>query len=69
MKKIILTRDGHLGKSGRKFNFPDERADYLVRIGAAKYFIPLGEAHTGPAADEYEPKQAIVKRPHKKKKK
>lgn len=68
MKKIILTRDGHLGKSGRKFNFPDERADYLVRIGAAKYFIQLGAA-----ADEekqpYEPKQAVVKRTYKKKKK
>lgn len=66
MKKIILTRDGHLGKEGRKFNFPDERADYLVRIGAAKYLMTITEIKE---EQSYEPKQAIVKRSHKKKKK
>lgn len=66
MKKIILTRDGHLGKKGRKFIFPDERADYLVRIGAAKYFVSITEIKT---EQPDEPKQAIVKRTYKKKKK
>lgn len=68
MKKIILTRDGHLGKRGRKFIFPDDRADYLVRIGAAKYFVQLGAA-SDEGKQECEPKQAIVKRTYKKKKK
>lgn len=66
MKKIILTRDGHLGKEGRKFNFPDDRADYLVRIGAAKYLMTITEIKE---KQPYEPKQAIVKRTYKKKKK
>lgn len=66
MKKIILTRDGHLGKEGRKFIFPDERADYLVRIGAAKYLMSITEIKE---EQPHEPKQAIVKRTHKKKKK
>lgn len=66
MKKIILTRDGHLGKKGRKFNFPDDRADYLVRIGAAKYLMAITEIKT---EQTDEPKQAIVKRSYKKKKK